>query len=403
MSLQQFDNCKCLDRSKIHMSGRQKKIRILHVLSAKSKRIRPLENLVNGLDRSIFSQVVCYLRGADEEHTELETSGHEILTLDISQEKLRAFQPLAVLQLAKIMKEKGIDVVHCQRHKPTVYGTLAAYIKGKDVKVISHVRGLSRTRSFRRKLLNKALFRRISSIIAVSDAVRDEIVRTNSMYFPDKVVTIYNGIDVQPFMDPHLTREQARIGLGLPDKDAFVYGTVGRLVETKGQDVLIKAFARVYEKYPKSWLIITGEGRLESELRALSAELNIHGRVLFLGYRTDIPKVLKAYDVFVLPSIAEGLPGALLEAMATGKPVIASRVGGVPEILNDPNLGIMVSPSSIDDLASAMKRLCGMDEKRRNMIGDALRERVLEEFTKEKMISAISREYVAVMNEPMGQ
>jgi glycosyltransferase involved in cell wall biosynthesis len=138
-------------------------------------------------------------------------------------------------------------------------------------------------------------------------------------------------------------------------------------------------------------------------LRALSAELNIHEHVVFLGYRTDIPEVLRAFDVFVLPSIAEGLPGALLEAMATGIPVIASQVGGVPEILNDLSLGLMVSPSSMDELASAMERLGSMDEVRRNMIGEALRERVLKEFTKEKMISAISREYVTLMNESMEQ
>jgi len=388
---------------KISPSGISDKISILHILSDKEQRLRPLENLVNGLNKSMFYQVICYLRGHDEEVTELEKFGHDVITLDISKDKLRNFQPCVVLQLAKIMKERGIDIVHCQRHKPTVYGALAAYMAGRHLKVISHVRGLNRARRFRRRLLNRILFRRISRIIAVSNAVRDDIVRTNLMSSPDKVVTIYNGIDVKAFMDSPLTREEVRTQLGLPDRDAFVYGTVGRLAETKGQGVLLRAFARVNAKYPKSWLVFAGKGRLESELRALSAKLNINERVLFLGYRNDIPDVLKAYDAFVLPSIAEGLPGALLEAMTTGIPVIASRVGGVPEILDDPSLGIMVSPSSMDELASAMERLYKMDEMRRNMIGEVLKERVLEEFTKEKMISAISKEYVTVMNEPMGQ
>jgi len=131
--------------------------------------------------------------------------------------------------------------------------------------------------------------------------------------------------------------------------------------------------------------------------------LNIHERVLFLGYRTDVPVVLRACDVFVLPSIAEGLPGALLEAMATGVPVIASRVGGVPEILNSPDVGTMVSPSSVDELANAMERLYNVDEVERNATGKILRERVLAEFTKEKMISAMTREYFAVMKKPMSQ
>jgi glycosyltransferase involved in cell wall biosynthesis len=377
------------------------RIRILHVLSDKDKRVRPLENLVSGLDDNIFSQLICYLRGEDEKHTKFETWGHYVISLHISKKKLRGFQPAVLFQLARIIKEKGIDIIHCQRHKPTVYGTLAAYMTGKNLKVISHVRGLNRTRRFRRKLLNRALFGRISRIIAVSNAVRDDIVRTNSMSLPDKVVTIYNGIDVQSYTDCSLTREAARIRLGLPNKEVFVYGTVGRLAETKGQRILLEAFARVYEKYPKSWLVIAGKGRLESELRALAIELNIQERVLFLGYRTDIPEILKACDVFVLPSIAEGLPGALLEAMATGVPVIASRVGGVPEILNNPELGMMVSPSSLDELTTAMERLYNMDEVERNDIGKVLRERVLAEFTKEKMISVMTREYFAVMKKPM--
>jgi glycosyltransferase involved in cell wall biosynthesis len=218
------------------------------------------------------------------------------------------------------------------------------------------------------------------------------------MSSPDKVVTVYNGMDVKPYIDSSLTREEARSRLGLPDKDIFFYGTVGRLVETKGQGILLRAFAKVYEEYPESWLILVGEGRLESELRALATELNISKRVVFLEYRTDIPEVLKACDVFVLPSIAEGLGLALLEAMATELPVIASRVGGVPEILSSPELGTMVSPDSVDELASAMIDLHTTPEEKRHEIGKALRERVLEEFSREKMISAMTAEYLAVMN-----
>jgi glycosyltransferase involved in cell wall biosynthesis len=377
-------------------------IRILHVLSDKDKRVRPLENLVAGLDSKIFSQVICYLSGDPGKQSQLEEWGYDGICLANSKKKLRRFRPSVVFQLARIMKERGIDIVHCQRHKPTVYGTLAACMPSKNPKVISHVHGLNRTRSYRRKLLNTALFRRISRIIAVSDAVREDIL-ISFKSLATKVVTIYNGIDVKPFVDSKLTREAARIRLGLPDKEAFVYGTVGRLVETKGLGILFKAFVAVYEKYPESWFILAGKGRLEAELRSLAAELNIHERVLFLGYRTDIPDVLKAYDVFVLPSIAEGHPGALLEAMATGVPVIASRVGGVPEILNSPAAGTMVSPSSVDELADAMERLYNMVEVERNDIGKGLRERVRAEFTMEKMISAMTREYFAVMKEPIRQ
>jgi glycosyltransferase involved in cell wall biosynthesis len=381
-----------------HM-GIEMQARILHVLPDKAKRIRPLENLVSGLESHMFFQVICYLRGDNDKHTEFEAWDHEVIGLNMSPMRNRGFQPSVVFKIARIIKERKIDIVHCQRHKPTVYGTLAAFLAGKDLKVISHVRGLNRTRNFRRRLLNRLLFKRIARIIAVSNGVREDIVKSNSIAIREKVVTVYNGINVEPFIDSGLTREQARTRLDLPHKQGFVYGTVGRLVETKGQKVLLRAFAKVYERYPDSWLVFAGAGRLESELRALATDLNIHERVVFLGFRTDIPEILKAYDVFVLPSIAEGLPGALLEAMAAGIPVIASRVGGVPEILNSPGLGVMVSPSSVDQLSMAMEQLCSIDQIRRDEFGKALRQRVLEAFPTEKMVSAMTEEYIKVMRE----
>jgi glycosyltransferase involved in cell wall biosynthesis len=373
-------------------------ISIMHVLPDKERRLRPLENLVNGLDRGMFSQVICYLRGHDKVRTELEKLGHDVITLDISKKRLRKFQPWAVLKLANIIKERKIDIVHCQRHKPTVYGTLAAYMVGDQPKVIGHVRGLHRSRNFRRRLLNRLLSGGISRIIAVSAAVRDDIISHNSKSFAAKVVAIYNGIDEQLFIHSNLTREAARARIGIPDNKVFVYGTVGRLVETKGQNILLQAFAQISDECPQSWLVLAGGGRLESELRRLAAELGIQESVMFLGPRHDIPELLKAYDVFVLPSVAEGLPGALLEAMATGLPVIASRVGGVPEILNVPGLGTMVPPRSVDDLASAMKSLYETPGEKRDEIGKALRERVLEEFSKDKMIAAFTAEYLTVIN-----
>ena len=241
------------------------------------------------------------------------------------------------------------------------------------------------------------LYNRISRIIAISNAVREDVIRSNWISSPDKVITIYNGIDLEPYTDSSLTRKEARIRLGLPVRDVFIFGTVGRLVETKGQEVLLKAFAQVHEQFSESWVVLVGEGRLESKLRGLATELNINERVVFLGYRTDIPEVLKAFDVFVFPSIAEGLGLALLEAMATELPVIASRVGGVPEILSSPELGTMVPPGSADDLASAMEAIYGMPEEKRNELGIILRERVLEGFSEEKMISAITEEYLTAM------
>ena len=184
----------------------------------------------------------------------------------------------------------------------------------------------------------------------------------------------------------------------MPKRDVFIFGTVGRLTKVKGQSLLLKAFAEVCRKDQNALLVIAGKGPLETDLRSLAAELNIQNRVIFLGYRKDIPCVLRAYDVFVFPSLSEGLPLSLIEAMLTGIPVIASNVGGVPEILNDSNLGNMVAPSSVEELTAAMERVRKMNAAERKKVGQALRNRVMDEFTTDKMVAAMTDEYMAVMS-----
>ncbi len=379
-------------------AGPASKIRILHVLPNANKKFSLFENLVTGLDKQAFSQSICYLHGTADEQNPLKKMGHDIFFLNIPPKKLRRLRPSLIFQIARIIKEQKIDIVHCQRHKSTIYGTLAAWISGGNVKVITTVHGKNRTRTLRRKILNHILFKRIARIIAVSMAVRNDIIQTNRNLSADKVITVYNGIDIDQFNDAGQTRREARKRLHLPDRGGIIFGTVGRLTKIKNQTLLLKAFAGVYRKYPDSSLFFAGEGPLEAELRHLAVELNIQKGVVFLGYRQDIPDVLRAYDVFVLPSLSEGLPLALAEAMATGIPVIASKVGGIPEILNSPQLGTMVSPSSMEELASAMERMHDMDETERNEVGRALRNRVLAGFTKEKMVEAMTKEYTAVMS-----
>ncbi len=373
-------------------------VKILHILSY--NKIRPLsffENLITGFDEQVFSQMICFLSG-DWKQSSLDKWGYPIIYLGISKKKLKKFRPSAVFKIVEIIKKHDIDIIHCQRHKPAIYGTLAAWLAGKKVKVLTTVHGRNRTRTLSRKIINYVLFNRISRIISVSDAVRDDILKTNWNLSSDKVATVYNGIDTDKFSDSTSTRQEVRTQLGLAIKDAFVFGTVGRLTKVKGQKVLLQAFAKVIQKYPNSWLVITGKGSLETELRRLTMDLNINKRVVFLGFRMDIPDILRAYDAFILPSFSEGLPLSLLEAMATGIPVISSRVGGVPEILDGFDQKIMVTPSSVKELSVAMTWLAGLDKVERIELGKSLRSRVESYFTKEKMTSAMATEYIAVMN-----
>ncbi len=379
--------------------GPDSEIRILHLLMDKRKQSRLFDNLVTGLDEKAFSQVICYLSGDGANQIALEKKGYKVISLDFPKRQLKSFRVSVVRQVANVIKEYEIDIVHCQRHKPTVYGTLAAWLSDRKVKVLTTVHGRNRTRTLGRKITNTVLFRKISRIISVSMAVRDDILETNWHLAPNKVVNVYNGIDTTVYYNSILTKDRARNQLGLPLAAEFVFGTVGRLSEVKGHDILLKSFAKVSREIPNSCLVIAGEGRLEQELRALAEALNINSQVFFLGFREDIPNVLRVLDCFVLPSLSEGHPLSLLEAMAACVPVIASNVGGIPEILDgfDPN--ILVRPSSVEDLATAMIRLGSMDEPKRDAVGKALRDRVLGCFTKEIMTSAMAKEYISIMAE----
>ena len=134
--------------------------KILHLLPDKNRRFPLFENLVTGLDKQTFSQVICYLGGNDDKPSPIEKWGYKVIDLGIPKQNLKRFRPSVVLQLARIFSEQAIDIIHCQRHKCTVYGTLAAWITGKRVKVITTVHGLNRTRTLARKFLNYALFNR---------------------------------------------------------------------------------------------------------------------------------------------------------------------------------------------------------------------------------------------------
>lgn len=380
--------------------GPDSEIKILHLLMDKHARFPLFDNLVTGLDKKKFSQVICYLSGDVVNQNSLEKQGYKVISLAFSKRHLKKFRASVVRQVANVIKEHEIEIVHCQRHKSTVYGTLAALLSGRKVRVFTTVHGRNRTRTLGRKITNTVLFRKMSRIISVSMAVRDDILETNWRLSPNKVVNVYNGIDATAYCNDVLTKDEARNRLGLPLVAGFVFGTVGRLTEVKGHEILLKSFAKVFRTIPNSCLVIVGEGRLEQELRALAKALNINNQVFFLGFREDIPNVLRAYDCFVLPSLSEGHPLSLLEAMAACVPVIASNVGGIPEILDgfDPN--ILVRPSSVEDLLTAMLMLGSMDEPKRDAVGKALRDRVLGRFTTETMTSAMANEYISIMAEP---
>lgn len=265
--------------------------------------------------------------------------------------------------LRLLLAARGAHVLHTHAHfSLNVLARVAGRIARARVVAHMHIENAFRPGRGRRAqvALDNATARLCAVIVAVSDATRESLVRQG--YPPDRVVTIHNGIDRAAPVDP------VRLAEGPTVLE------VARLAEVKGQRQLILALRELDATAVLVGRDIEEGGRYEEMLRSLG------GRVVFAGYRDDVPALLSGCDVFCLPSAMEGLPLVVLEAMAQGKPVVATAVGGTPELVVDGETGILVPPGDVAALARALDGLLRDPERARRM-GEAGRSRVEREFT----------------------
>lgn len=251
-----------------------------------------------------------------------------------------------------------------------------AVIHGEHGRDISDPEG----RNARRNRIRRALSPLVTRFVTVSHDLRRWLVADVGVR-GSKVATIHNGVEIGRFAQ--LSRREARERLRLPDHVPIV-GTVGRLDPVKDQAGLVRAFALARSAHPDSILVIVGDGPCRRELAELIATLGLRKHVELLGERKDVPVVLAALDIFVLPSIAEGMSNTVLEAMATALPVIATRVGGNPEMVEDAINGRLVPRQDVQGLGGAIASYLD-DAHLRSLHGKASRERVLQDFSLERM------------------
>lgn len=296
------------------------------------------------------------------------------------------------LHLCWVLYRQKIQIVHTNSYVPGNYARLAAAALRVPV-IIDHWHGFSHF-SRKRRYICRWLGRVTDLSLAVSRGVRDYIIERCSLD-PAKVRVVPNGVDVARLRQ-HRPRTEVRRELGLTPKTRVV-GLVARLDHWgKGHREFFTALAALPEGYPVEALIIGG-GRREAEIKGLTAELGLAGRVHFLGQRDDIPDLLAALDIFVLPSHSEGVSLALLEAMAAGLPVIATAVGGLPEVVTDGDNGLLIPAKEPQALAAALERLLA-DPDFGNKLGENARRQVETNFSLDRLgreINEIYRESVA--------
>lgn len=286
--------------------------------------------------------------------------------------------PITLWRIRRFLARHQIDILHTHLSTASLLGGLAG--RWARVPTVATVHGLN----------TKTCFTFSQRVIAVSQAVKQHLVKQGMD--PGKIEVVYNGIDLNRFARAD-GGGQFRQAWGLP-ADAIILGTMGRLGPEKGHQFLLRAIAEL-EHHPRAQLVrvvIVGEGQERDRLESLSHQLGISDRVIFTGFQRDVLPALSAMDIFVLPSLKEGLSISALEAMALGNPVIACRVGGTPEVVVEGKTGILVPPADPQRLAEAVSRLLS-DRGQALIMGQAGRQQVARLFDVEVMVGKIEHLY----------
>jgi len=307
----------------------------------------------------------------------------------------------AIVALWRLLRRVRPEVVHTHTSKAGAVGRLAAWLAGTPV-VIHTPHGhifygyYGAVASVIIRLLERHLAKITDRIVTLTDRGAQEHVQYK-IASPQKFVTIHGGNSLAQFRSLRVNATVKRKELGLPPEGPII-GTVGRLVPIKGHTWLLRAVPQVLAEFPQACVVLIGDGPLLGELKELAADLGISQHVVFLGTRHDIPECLAVLDLFVLPSLNEGMGRALLEAMAVGCPVVATRVGGIPDVVADGTTGLLVPPRDDRALAEAILTLL-RDRSRRAAYGEAARRYVDGRFDIETMVHNIERLYDEVWQE----
>jgi sugar transferase (PEP-CTERM/EpsH1 system associated) len=364
-------------------------IRIMHVVDhlGKGGLENGLVNLVTNLDPARFEHVVYAIRQLGPNAERLEKVGARV----ICQGKRSSDSPVQVGTLAREIRKLQPDIVH-SRNWSAIESVLAGRWTGCATVHSEHgfdVDANSRE-PWRRVCFRRVAFEMANRVLSVSRQLRDSHARRTG-FKPERITVIHNGVDRRLFHPDLAERARMREELGLAE-DEFCIGCVGNLFPVKDHTTLLAALQELDGKCGKWRVLLAGEGSERARLEAIVAARHWSDRVIFLGTSHRVPELLNAMDVYVLPSVAEGLSNSLLEAMASGLPVIATAVGGNPEVVDDGKSGLLFPVGDSARLAEMLLRLMSQPEVRLEMAQRALR-RAREEFSIESMVEKYASLY----------
>ncbi len=355
---------------------------------------------MRGMDRKRYkSELACAPGGrlidlVQEHHMEVRTFKNLVQPLHPVKDTL------ALMSLIFFLKKNPYHVVHTHNSKAGFSGRLAARLAGVPV-IVHTVHGFSfhdQEPPWRKNLFRN--MERMASywcdkMIFISQPLVDWALRER-VTCREKIVKIYSGIELDMFRP--LTRDQKdRIREKWKlNRNETVIGIVSKLWDGKGHEVLIEAFRELKREIKNLRLVIVGEGYLLNKLRGLVNEYRLSDSVLFTGFQMEVSEIIATFDVAVLPSFFEGMGRVLLEAMAMEKPVVASRVGGIPDLVEHGINGLLVRPGNVQELAGALKKILN-DEGLARKMGIRGRKRIKEKFDADVMAKSIEKVYQGLL------
>ena len=354
-----------------------------------------LLTLASHLDRSRYRLTFCLLVEREPELSAyvaaLKAVGVEAVRLPI-----RADLDLLLLwQLVRFFHAQRPAVVHTHLIHGDLNGTLAARLAGVPFVVSTkHNDDVFRQRGFY-AWLDRTVARYQDRIITISHHLKRFYVEVEGLP-AGKIVTVHYGLDPDAFLGGADDGADVRAELGVP-ADTPLVGVVGRLTEQKGHVYLLDAFTGVIQALPAAHLLVVGDGELRSALERQAARLGLYGSVTFTGRREDVPRIMMALDVLVMPSLWEGFGLVLLEAMAAAKPVVASRVSAIPEIVVEGETGLLVPPKDPENLSRALLALL-RDLARAREMGQRGRQRLEQQFTVARMVEQTQAVYEGLVD-----
>jgi glycosyltransferase involved in cell wall biosynthesis len=311
---------------------------------------------------------------------------------------------LAVVRLAALIRRVRPQIVHTHTAKAGAVGRLAAVLAG-DARppIVVHtfhghvLRGyFDPVRSFGFRLLERRLAGLSTALVAVSPEVRDDLVRLG-VAPREKFTVVRVGIELEDRVAPEANgRVETRRLMGIPP-ERFTVGWIGRMTAVKRTDDVLLAFRALRERGVEATLCMVGDGPDRGEVERRAHDLGIMRDTLFLGYQEDVAPFYAAFDAMVLASGNEGTPVSAIEALAAGRPVVATRVGGVPDVVRDGEDGFLVETGAVDAIAEALGRLAA-DPSLRQRLGESGRARVLPRYSVERLIDDVDRLYRSLLS-----